>query len=108
MTNNKSLDCFREISLGEILERFGKERILVEINHPGHYSPEILYSPEVNHVARGINIVSFWARYCEGDMSLDDKVKILDYDSIKIVKSKDGQNLGAVLRFFVCKPHSFI
>jgi hypothetical protein len=103
MANNKSLDCFREISLGEILERFGKERILVEINHSNHYSPEILYSPEVND-----NVVGFWARHCEGEMSLDDKVKILDYDSIKIVKSKDGLPLGAVLRFFVCKPHSFI
>jgi hypothetical protein len=103
MNKNKSLDCFREISLGEILERFGEERILVEINHPNHYSPEILYSPEVKD-----NVVGFWGHYCAGEMGLDDKVKILDYDSIKIAESKDGQNLGAVLRFFVCKPHSFI
>jgi hypothetical protein len=103
MTNNKSLDCFREISLGEILDRFGKDHVLIEIDR----NQDQLYSP-FQDLDYENDLGLFWGESCEFSISSNDKVKILDYDTVKIIKSNDQYNLGKILRFFVCKPHSFV
>ena len=100
---NKKLDCFREISLGEILERFGKDHVLIEIDH----NEDRLYSP-CQDLDYENELGLFWGGSCELSMSSNDKIKILDHDTVKIIKSNDQHNLGKILRFFVCKPHSFI
>jgi hypothetical protein len=104
MAKNKGIDCFREISLKEILEHFNNDHIFIEIDH----NEDRLYSPCHDIEYHDSELGLFWGELCELTMSPDDKVKILDHDTVKIIKSKNEYNLGKILRFFVCKPHSFI
>jgi hypothetical protein len=102
---NKNLNFFKEKSLIEIINSFFKnQRVLVTIWENGNTHAgfaEIIIDDHPDN-----NIGFFVGEECVASANADDILKLIDYDTFKIIKSKNN-NEGIILRFFTLSNYDF-
>lgn len=104
---NKSLNIFKEFSLEEVLNYFGDQEFLVSLLEKN--SKDIVDFCEVVIDKDHENDVGlFSGPHCVGSLSSKDILKLIDHDTLQVIKSEQSWNLGVILKFCLVKKHSFI
>lgn len=107
MNKNKNLDIFKEFSLKEVLHCFRDEEFLVhflEKNAKDYMGfCEIIIDEDHEN-----DIGFFSGDRCVGSLSSKDMLKLIDHDTLRVVKSEQSWNIGATLKFHLVKKYSFI
>lgn len=105
---NKSLDIFKEFSLQEVLRSFNKNEIIFQlVTNPnsvinGQFCEVSIDRDEKNDVGL------FTGDKCVGSLSSKDILKLIDHDTLKVIKSEQSYNIGTMFKICSVKPISFI
>lgn len=105
---NKKINLFKEFTLGELLDSISKE-FLVQVQDEGSRKVDSDAGfCEVIVDKTHQNEVGFYdGPHCIASLSLKDILKIIDYDTVKVIKSEENYNLGFILKFYSVTPYKF-